>query len=321
MNWPMMFHRQATALLLRTLSPLQSCSFATSYDAAMQVAKASEGLKVPVWQMATRQAWLETSIKDTTPTDIIEIKSKVFGLNVRPDIIHEVVVWQNAKRRLGLKRTYHRSELPSSGRKVWRQKGTGRARHGDRTANVFKKTGVKQLGPRPYDYYYPLPRKVRALGVCHALSNRFLSGRLSIIPNMALPQCDPELVQRGMDLRGAKKMLFVGPDELDAALKYAVHDVSGTLYLAQEGLNVYDILDHDYVIIDLRVLRTLEHRLTREGKESDRIRRYNENYERRRKNWEMTSLFGLPRWAQLELESDPFEEWRNSKHSNKASRG
>ena len=122
---------------------------------------------------------MQVRIKNLAAEEVgeLELPDAIFGVDVRPDILHRVVVWQLAKRRAGTHKVKTRGEIARTGAKMVKQKGTGRARHGSRRANIFRGGGVV-FGPHPRDHAIDLPKKVRALGLKCALSSKAVDGKL-----------------------------------------------------------------------------------------------------------------------------------------------
>lgn len=133
-------------------------------------------MRLPVWRLA-----------DKTQVGTVQVRQDVFGISetaVRKDILHTVVVWQRAKRRQAPAFAKTRAEVTGSGRKIYRQKGTGRARHGDRYAPIFV-GGGKAHGPRPRSFEYAIPKKIRRMGLIHALSWKHSMGNLVVVDSFA----------------------------------------------------------------------------------------------------------------------------------------
>ncbi|ADY25565.1 ribosomal protein L4/L1e [Deinococcus proteolyticus MRP] len=167
---------------------------------------------------------------------------------VNPHVLHEVVTWQLAGRRRGTASTKTRAQVARTGRKMFSQKGTGNARHGDRTVPTFVGGGVA-FGPKPRDYSYTLPRKVRQLGLAMALADRQAAGMLTAVDGYDLDGKTKSFVQwakdNGMD--GSEKVLIVTDD---ANVLRSARNVSWATVLPVAGLNTYDILRHDRLVID-----------------------------------------------------------------------
>ncbi len=180
----------------------------------------------------------------------VEVKDEVFNVEVKPHILWEVVKWQLASRRQGTHSTKTRGEVAYSGRKILPQKGTGNARHGDRGANILVGGGVAH-GPKPRDYWYPLPKKVRRLALKMALSDKAKNKDITIISKIEIgntPKTKKALeFLRAKKLDG-RKVLIVIPEKDEVILK-SFRNIPEVKVLPAEGLNVYDILWSDKLVI------------------------------------------------------------------------
>lgn len=163
-------------------------------------------------------------------------------------VLHEVVTWQLANRRRGTASTKTRAQVSRTGRKMYSQKGTGNARHGDRSVPTFVGGGVA-FGPKPRSYGYTLPRKVRQLGLAMALSDRQAAGAIVAVDGFDVEAKTKSFVkwakENNVDLQ--KKVLVVTDDE---NVLLAARNVKNVTALAVAGLNAYDILRHDVLVID-----------------------------------------------------------------------
>lgn len=167
---------------------------------------------------------------------------------VNPHVLHEVVTWQLAGRRRGTASTKTRAQVARTGRKMYSQKGSGNARHGDRTVPTFVGGGVA-FGPKPRDYSYTLPRKVRQLGLAMALADRQAAGMLTAVDGYELDGKTKSFVkwaaENGMD--GSEKVLIITDDQ---NVLRGARNVAWVTALPVAGLNTYDILRHDRLVID-----------------------------------------------------------------------
>lgn len=182
---------------------------------------------------------------------------------VNPHVLHEVVTWQLAGRRRGTASTKTRAQVSKSGHKMYSQKGTGNARHGDRSVPTFVGGGVA-FGPKPRSYGYTLPRKVRQLGLAMALADRQDGGKLVAVDGFDLDGKTKSFVawaaQNGMD--GSERVLIVTDDELT---RRAARNVPWVTVLPVAGLNAYDILRHERLVIDAAALEPAQEDTTAEG--------------------------------------------------------
>jgi large subunit ribosomal protein L4 len=191
----------------------------------------------------------------------IELSDEVFGLPVRQDILARVVNWQLARRRAGTASTQTRSEVSVAKSKIYRQKGTGRARHGSKNANIFRGGGVAH-GPRPRDHSHDLPKKVRRLGLKTALSAKAAEGKLVVLDQAAADSPKTRELQKKLDGLGVGNALVIGGTELDQNFSLAARNIAGVDVLPQVGANVHDILRHDTLVLTKEAVQALEARLT-----------------------------------------------------------
>ncbi|MEQ9123078.1 MAG: 50S ribosomal protein L4, partial [Alphaproteobacteria bacterium] len=156
----------------------------------------------------------------------IDVADEVFGIEPRADILARVVRWQLAKRQAGTHKTKERGEVSRSKSKIYRQKGTGRARHGSANANIFRGGGVAH-GPRVRSHAHALPKKVRRLGMRSALSAKQAEGKLIVIDALALPEAKTKALKSALGAFPARSWLFVGGAELDAGFQRAARNIEG----------------------------------------------------------------------------------------------
>jgi large subunit ribosomal protein L4 len=189
----------------------------------------------------------------------VELNDALFAVEVQPGILHEMVCMQRANRRRGTASTKTRGEVSGGGAKPWRQKGTGRARAGSRTSPVWRGGGTV-FGPKPRDYSYKLPKKVRRLALRMALSARFSEGNLIVIDDFTLPAIKTKDFVKVMDNFKVDNCLVVtGSDNENVIL--SARNAVGFKVLPPVGLNVYDILKHSKLILEQSTLAQLEERL------------------------------------------------------------
>ncbi|MGC6484153.1 MAG: 50S ribosomal protein L4 [Candidatus Puniceispirillales bacterium] len=189
----------------------------------------------------------------------ITLADSVFGIDPRPDIMARVVNWQLAKRRAGTHKVQLRSEISKTGAKMYRQKGTGRARHGSGATNIFRGGGVVH-GPVVRDHGHSLQKKVRALGLRSALSSKARDGKLMIVD--ALKANGKTAALKGkLSKLGLENALIIGGDELDANFQRAASNIPNIDVLPQQGINVYDILRRDVLVLTKDSAAHLEERL------------------------------------------------------------
>jgi large subunit ribosomal protein L4 len=190
----------------------------------------------------------------------VELNEAIFGLEPRADILHRVVRWQRAKAQAGTHKVKTRSETSYSTKKIYRQKGTGGARHGDRNAPIFRKGGVYK-GPTPRSHAFDLPKKVRALGLRLALSAKAGSGKLVVLDTTEMAEAKTSILAKAAKELGWKKVLIIDGAEVNENFARAARNLDGIDVLPSIGANVYDILRRDTLVITRAGLEALEARL------------------------------------------------------------
>ena len=197
---------------------------------------------------------------DGAKAGTIDLNDALFGLDPRADILHRVVRWQRAKAQAGTHSTLTRAEVSYSTKKIYRQKGTGGARHGSKKAPIFRHGGVTK-GPQPRSHAHDLPKKFRALGLRHALSAKAKAGELIIIDfaTMDTPKTGA-LAKVARDL-GWKRVLIIDGAEMDENFAMAARNIETIDVLPSMGANVYDILRRDQLVITKAGVEALEARL------------------------------------------------------------
>ena len=189
----------------------------------------------------------------------VELTEEIFGLDPRADILQRVVRWQRNKAQAGTHKVKTRSETSYSKKKIYRQKGTGGARHGDRNAPIFRKGGIYK-GPTPRSHGHDLPKKVRQLGLKHALSAKAKEGSLVILDNAATDGKTSALAKQVKDL-GWKRTLVIDGSDVNEQFATAARNIDGLDILPTMGANVYDILKRDTLVITKAGVEALEARL------------------------------------------------------------
>ena len=189
----------------------------------------------------------------------VELGDDIFGLDPRVDILHRVVRWQRNKAQAGTHKVKTRSETSYSRKKIYRQKGTGGARHGDRNAPIFRKGGVYK-GPTPRSHEHDLPKKVRTLGLKHALSAKAKEGALVILDKATASGKTSELAKQVKDL-GWKRALVIDGTQVNDDFAQAARNIEGLDILPTIGANVYDILKRDTLVLTKAGVEALEARL------------------------------------------------------------
>jgi large subunit ribosomal protein L4 len=189
----------------------------------------------------------------------IDLADEVFGLPTRRDILARVVAWQLAKRRAGTHKVKERGEVRATSAKLYKQKGTGRARHGNKGAVQFRGGGVVH-GPRVRDHAHDLQKKVRRLGLKTALSSKQSEGKLIVVDTLGVSGKTAEVAKQLKSL-GWSSVLFIDGPEVDTSFARAAQNLMGVDVLPQQGANVYDILRRDVLVLTKSAVEHLEARL------------------------------------------------------------
>ena len=179
----------------------------------------------------------------------IELPDDIFGIeDIRGDILQRCVTWQLAKRRAGTHKIQVRNEVSRTGKKMYRQKGTGGARHGSRRAAQFV-GGAKAHGPVVRSHEIGLPKKVRALALRHALSSKAKDGAIVVLDAATLESPKTAALRAGFAKLGVTNALVIAGPEVDGAFKLAARNIPHVDVLPNAGLNVYDILRRDTLVL------------------------------------------------------------------------
>ena len=196
---------------------------------------------------------------DSEVTGQLELSDAIFGVPVKSHVLHEVVIYQLAKRRAGTAKTKGRSEVRGGGKKPWRQKGTGRARAGTSRSPIWRGGGTIH-GPQPRDYEMRIPKKVRRLALKMALSQKVLDESFKVIDPFKLDRIKTKDFVDLLDRFELGKTLVVLP-EPDEIIEKSARNVPNVKVLRSEGLNVYDLLDHHAVILSRECVSRIEEAL------------------------------------------------------------
>ena len=189
----------------------------------------------------------------------IDLGDDIFGLEPRVDILHRVVRWQRNYAQAGTHKVKTRRETSYSTKKIYRQKGTGGARHGDRNAPIFRGGGIYK-GPTPRSHGHDLPKKVRQMGLKHALSSKVKDGSLVIIDEAQSDGKTAALAKMVKNL-GWKRALIIDGAAVDIGFAKAASNIEGLDILPTMGANVYDILKRDTLVLTKAGVEALEARL------------------------------------------------------------
>ncbi|MEP1611183.1 MAG: 50S ribosomal protein L4 [Roseobacter sp.] len=189
----------------------------------------------------------------------VNLDEALFGLEPRADILHRVVRWQRNNAQAGTHKVKTRSEVDYSTKKIYRQKGTGGARHGARSAPIFRGGGVYK-GPKVRSHGHELTKKFRKLGLCHALSAKLKAGELVIIDDASSDGKTSALAKQVASL-GWKRALIIDGATVNETFAQAARNIDGLDILPTMGANVYDILKRDTLVITKAGVEALEARL------------------------------------------------------------
>jgi large subunit ribosomal protein L4 len=190
----------------------------------------------------------------------IELDDAIFGLEPRTDILHRVVRWQLAKRQQGTHSVLGKSEVSYSTKKIYRQKGTGGARHGSRKSPTFRHGGTYK-GPTPRSHAHDLNKKFRSLGLKHALSAKAGAGELIVLDEAKLSEGKTKLLAQALKGLGWKRVLVIDGAAVDANFALAARNIDGIDVLPSVGANVYDILRRPTLVLTKAGVEALEARL------------------------------------------------------------
>ena len=190
----------------------------------------------------------------------VELNDAVFGVEPRADILHRVVTWQLEKRRGTARAARERSDVARTGKKFGRQKGGGTARHGDRRAPIFV-GGGKAHGPRVRDFNPSLNKKVRALGLRMALSAKARDGQLVVLDSLDMSDAKTKVLKENLaNLGFGKKALVIDGDAISVGFARASSNLREINLLPAIGANVYDILNHETLVLTRAAVEQLEAR-------------------------------------------------------------
>lgn len=190
----------------------------------------------------------------------VDLADETFGLEPRTDILHRVVRWQRNNAQAGTHKVKTRSEVSYSTKKIYRQKGTGGARHGARSAPIFRSGGIYK-GPTPRSHGHELTKKFRKLGLRHALSAKATAGELVIIDSAELKDAKSSALAKQVKELGWKRALVIDGATVNENFAKAARNVEGLDILPSMGANVYDILKRDTLVITKEGVEALEARL------------------------------------------------------------
>ena len=197
---------------------------------------------------------------DNAKKGTIELDAAIFDVPARADILHRVVKWQLAKRRAGTHKTRGVSEIRGTTAKPFKQKGTGRARQGSRRSPQMR-GGAVIFGPVVRSHAHALPKKVRKLGLKIALSAKRQDGRLAILDQARLDDAKTSILAKKLSKLGWGSALIVDGPDIDVNFSRAAANLPGIDVLPHQGLNVYDIMRRDTLVLTRAAVERIEERL------------------------------------------------------------
>jgi large subunit ribosomal protein L4 len=189
----------------------------------------------------------------------VNVPDDIFGLEPRSDILQRCVVWQLAKRQRGTHKVKNRSEINRTGKKMYAQKGTGSARHGAASANIFR-GGGRAFGPVVRSHAVDLPKKVRALALRHALSAKAKDGGIVVLDAVSAKDGKTAALAARLDKLGLKSALIIDGAEIEPNFRQAARNIPNVDVLPVQGINVYDILRRQTLVLTKAALDALEAR-------------------------------------------------------------
>ncbi len=187
----------------------------------------------------------------------IELADAIFGLEPRPDILHRMVRWQQLKRMAGTHSTKDRSEINVTGKKMYKQKGTGGARHGDKSVPQWR-GGGKAFGPKPRSHAIDLTKKFRALALRHALSAKAKAGEILVLDKAQSTDGKTAALRERFEKLGLTNALFIDGAELDPAFARAARNLPNIDVLPIQGINVYDVLRRKRLVLTKAAIEALD---------------------------------------------------------------
>jgi large subunit ribosomal protein L4 len=202
---------------------------------------------------------LKITTLDGADAGSVNLSDAIFGLEPRVDILQRCVKWQLAKRRAGTHAVQNRADVWRTGKKMYAQKGTGGARHGSMRANLFR-GGGRSFGPVVRSHEIGLPKKVRALALKHALSAKAKDGGILVVDKAAIDGGKTKALRASFAKLGLDNALIVDGAEVDAGLKLAARNLPNVDVLPIQGINVYDILRRNKLVLTKAAVDALEAR-------------------------------------------------------------
>jgi large subunit ribosomal protein L4 len=202
---------------------------------------------------------LKITSLDGKKSGSVTVSDTIFGLEPRTDLIHRCVVWQLAKRQAGTHQVKNRADIDRTGKKMYRQKGTGSARHGSARVNLFR-GGGRSFGPHTRSHEIGLPKKVRALALKHALSAKAKDDGIIIIEALSVKDAKTKALRSQFEKLGLSNALLIDGAELAADVRTAARNIPNIDVLPVAGINVYDIMRRHKLVLTKAAVDALEAR-------------------------------------------------------------
>jgi len=202
---------------------------------------------------------LNVTTLDGKKAGSVTVSDAIFGLEPRPDIIQRCVVWQLAKRQRGTHAVKNRADINRTGKKMYRQKGTGSARHGSARVNLFR-GGGRSFGPQPRSHAIGLPKKIRALALKHALSAKAKDDGIIVIEALSLKEAKTKALRNQFEKLGLANALIIDGAEIAPGVRTAARNIPNIDVLPVQGINVYDILRRQKLVLTRAAVDALEAR-------------------------------------------------------------
>jgi large subunit ribosomal protein L4 len=202
---------------------------------------------------------LKVTSLDGKKAGSVTVSDAIFGLEPRTDIIHRCVVWQLAKRQRGTHEVKNRADIHRTGKKMYRQKGTGSARHGSARVNLFR-GGGRSFGPHTRSHEIGLPKKVRTLALKHALSAKAKDDGIIVIEALSVNEAKTKALTKHFEKLGLSNALIIDGAELEANVRAAARNIPNIDVLPVAGINVYDVMRRHKLVLTKAAVDALEAR-------------------------------------------------------------
>src|SRR5690348_16250360 len=202
---------------------------------------------------------LQITTLDGKTAGSVELKDAIFGLDPRPDILQRCVRWQLAKRQAGTHKVKNRAEINRTGKKLYRQKGTGNARHGSARVNIYR-GGGRAMGPVVRSHAHDLPKKVRALALKHALSAKVRDGGLVVWESAHIDEAKTKALRASFEKAALRNALIIDGAEPEGKFATAARNLPEIDVLPVQGVNVYDIMRREKLVLTKAAVEALEAR-------------------------------------------------------------